>query len=731
MAPDGAASRFKTRFSNLSFLHGFPANAHAVTPLPPPPPPLPQPLPRSNTAYDVRQHEHVRSVSSGTARDHAVDVARHVSHRAEVVPAGGRHDSYPINIDEWASPGPGASRYPSVATMPSGHVFSSPTSPHTLPSPTSFGVRRKPSGARPPPPPLNLDAARKTYVRADRAPIELHAGVSGVEELSSPLPLSPLDVAHRVPLQPSHYPSTVVVVTHAADDRPVHVEDEHAYPAFSPAPRVWSALQPDRYRHSPSPRRDDAAAPRRPPPASPLELHDVALTPAPTRPMTQFSARVPSHHDGGGGLKALGKRLSRALPTAKAVRFEPPHHRLSSENGSVLDVRWAEEGAAGAGTGGGGTKGLKEPMTRQRREAFFRKYKCALIILVLILLGTGILAAVLATQHTTAPDQAAAKGDSAPPPSGTTASASASHSASSASSTATSTATADPHAAAAACIAEFNALTTNGESYPCSSCVPVLSTLPNDFATTFPNATAAGGPGAALQFCALRDVLDSVPPGANNTLKAAGWIYATDPIARLPPSLANLVSLNLLHVNGNSSLPAGPFPTEVLSLRNLTQLYISDTALTGAPLAVNSSSLPLQSITLIGNPAFGNAVPDASKFDKLQTLVITNQNLSRPFDASLIPPSVTYLDLSYNNLSGSIPDLSRLSSLATLYLQSNDFTTLPPALPAALTSISFTNNPHLNGALPKTLCAGTVSSCDLRNTALSAAKVSCGACLFN
>lgn len=371
MAPDGAASRFKTRFSNLSFLHGFPANAHVVTPLSPPPPlpPLPKPrsndaaapLPRSDVAYDVRTHEHVRSVSSGTVEEHTV--TRHMSHRAEVVPgvhesyraevvATRSHDSYPIDIDEWASPGP--SRYPSMTTQP-----------HTLPSPTSFGVRRKPSGARAPPP-LNLDAARKVYMRPDRAPIEIH----GVEELASPL--SPVDVARRVPLHPAH-PAAADV---AYDARPVHVEDEHAY-SHSPAPRVWSALDPDKYRdytrHSPSPPRDDGSElppppPRRPAPPSPLELHDVALTPAPTRPATQFSA-APSKRES--GLKALasaaGKRLSRAMPT-KAVRFEPPHHRLSSEAGSVLDVRWAEEG------NGGKKKGVKEPMTRkQRREAFWRK----------------------------------------------------------------------------------------------------------------------------------------------------------------------------------------------------------------------------------------------------------------------------------------------------------------------------------------------------------------------
>lgn len=136
----------------------------------------------------------------------------------------------------------------------------------------------------------------------------------------------------------------------------------------------------------------------------------------------------------------------------------------------------------------------------------------------------------------------------------------------------------------------------------------------------------------------------------------ARWLYATDPVARLPSSLSNLVSLNILHVTGNNSLPAGPFPTSILSLRNLTQITIGNTALTGAPLAFNgSTSSALQSLSLNANPGLGNAVPDASKFDKLQTLcvdlppsslthsIITNQNMSRPFDASLFPPSLTYL----------------------------------------------------------------------------------------
>ncbi|KAL1410832.1 hypothetical protein Q8F55_001775 [Vanrija albida] len=662
--PDPA--RFKTRFSHLSFLHGFPANARAPDADEPPTPTT------------------MRSVSGGTARP--AKVARHESHRAEVLPPRhpfARDSNYPIDIDEWArSPGP--------------------TSP----------PRRKPSGPRrPPPPPLNLELSRAPPVRADRGPLQLER-----EELASP----PLEVARRVPLAP------------AADDDAVHVKAEHAYPAAAHAPdtppQPWSALEPARFRRAPSPAN---GPPRRPAPASPLELHDVVLTPA-LRPPTHVSAASREHN---GALKALGAavagtRVSRALD--RSVRFGPAHHRLSSDAGDG-DLGWAETAAAGGGK--------RQP---KPRHAKWRKYRCALVVLALIVLGTGILAAVLATQRSTSPDAAPAKGGAG----AATPSSSPAGSATRPTSAPTPSAT-DP-AAAAACLAQFGKLTA--AAYPCAACAPALSALPNDFLSPTP---AANSTGAALQLCALRDVLDAIAPGANNTLKAAGWggsaplcswdrlkcdargrvtelwLYTTDPVAALPASLGNLVALTSLKVFGNASLPAGPFPSSVFALPNLTDIRIQNTAVVGS---LTGPAPAVQSLRLIANPGLGNAVPDLSKFTSLKTLVINYQNLSRPFNASIFPPSLNFLDLSYNAFSGTMPDLSRITSLANIYFQANDLTGFPPAFPAGLATINLTNNTHLSGTRPKALCGAQLASCDLRNTAfgsaLAAANVSCGTCLL-
>jgi len=67
--------------------------------------------------------------------------------------------------------------------------------------------------------------------------------------------------------------------------------------------------------------------------------------------------------------------------------------------------------------------------------------------------------------------------------------------------------------------------TTSPLSYPCSDCVPLLSSATNDYSLPLSNANSTGV-GAALQFCALNDVFRDTN---SNGLQEKGWMKDGSP----------------------------------------------------------------------------------------------------------------------------------------------------------------------------------------------------------
>ncbi|KAL7423949.1 Delta(24)-sterol C-methyltransferase [Cryptotrichosporon argae] len=267
----------------------------------------------------------------------------------------------------------------------------------------------------------------------------------------------------------------------------------------------------------------------------------------------------------------------------------------------------------------------------------------------------------------------------------------------------------------AACLSQF-ASTTTPSSFPCANCVSVLGTATNDYLA--PDAGNATGVGAALQFCALRDVADAVDGGITgwgDSTSPCGWSGITcdargrvtavqlkypDAPATLPDTLDDIVSLQALHLMGNSSIPTGTFPSSLLSLTNLSTLDIEYTALQGPIASATwSAAAALETLYLVSNAGLGTSVPDLSANTGLVTLAITKQGLTNS-SASTLPSSLTYLDLSYNALGGIVPSFAQLTALQTLYLESNAYTAPPAALPASLSTLSLTDNEALQGSMP-------------------------------
>lgn len=109
-------------------------------------------------------------------------------------------------------------------------------------------------------------------------------------------------------------------------------------------------------------------------------------------------------------------------------------------------------------------------------------------------------------------------------------------------------------------------------------------------------------------------------------------------------------------------------------------------------------------------------------------------SLSSSFlNSSTMARSLTFLDLSNNALTNTVPNTSSLANLITLNLASNNLTTISQttSFPQTLQNVSFFGNQNLAGVLPTALCSSsTLKTCDFSKTIFSGGT-SCGVCKFN
>ncbi|WWC64799.1 uncharacterized protein I303_107412 [Kwoniella dejecticola CBS 10117] len=381
--------------------------------------------------------------------------------------------------------------------------------------------------------------------------------------------------------------------------------------------------------------------------------------------------------------------------------------------------------------GDGGWRNTKSEEDKLKKKQRIWKYSIALAILILAALIIGLCTTLLRKDSKTS--SSSSDSSNSTDTSSGTATASAEKPASTSSETLQS------------CLDQFRVL-PEPSSYPCSNCVPILSSVTNDYSLPVVQGNATGV-GSALQFCALRDVYQKVSgtkEGLNGWMKdsspCGGWNgVSCDSRGRitglllqypnvpdtLPDSLGNIYALEAIHVLGNSSVPTGKFPSNLLSSPSLKAIDIEYSALTGPIDQISfSAAKSLNTLVLVNNPNLGNALPDLSSNSELLTIVITGQGLVDP-KADKLPSSLTYLDLSYNALSGQIPSFSQLTMLNTLTLQNNKYTSPPTSLPSSIVSLALTSNSDLSGSLPEAVCASTeLQNCDCRLTRLSGTMVS-------
>lgn len=153
----------------------------------------------------------------------------------------------------------------------------------------------------------------------------------------------------------------------------------------------------------------------------------------------------------------------------------------------------------------------------------------------------------------------------------------------------------------------------------------------------------------------------------------------------LPPSLSQLKNLRFLAVSRN--FISGEIPATLGQLRELRTLDLSYNQITGSiPWSVGS--LPALSNVILGHNRLSGPVPPFVS-QSLTRLDLKHNQLSGSLSPTSLPPSLQYLSLSWNQLTGPVDRLlSRLNRLNYLDLSLNRFA---GPIPGALFTFPISN----------------------------------------
>ncbi|XP_062101048.1 receptor-like protein kinase 7 [Humulus lupulus] len=171
-------------------------------------------------------------------------------------------------------------------------------------------------------------------------------------------------------------------------------------------------------------------------------------------------------------------------------------------------------------------------------------------------------------------------------------------------------------------------------------------------------------------------------------------------------SLGKLNGLVNLSLGDNSFEPTAEFPNELLSLTNLSDLYLSNCSLGGKIPTGIGNLVELKNLELSYNNITGEIPADIGKLTKLWQLELYNNRLTGKLPIGLRNlTNLANFDASTNCLEGDLSELKFLRNLVSLQLFENRFTGDIPAEFGEfkrLVSLSLYSN-NLTGPLPQKL----------------------------
>ncbi|OMO82774.1 hypothetical protein COLO4_22835 [Corchorus olitorius] len=184
---------------------------------------------------------------------------------------------------------------------------------------------------------------------------------------------------------------------------------------------------------------------------------------------------------------------------------------------------------------------------------------------------------------------------------------------------------------------------------------------------------------SSLEFLRLSDnqLTGKIPESLGNLQNIYRMVLANNKFqGELPQSFAKLTSLSIFNVRGNGLI--GPIPTYIGNWSQLQVLILQGNHFEG-PVPSTMSSLEnvneMRISDLFGKNGELFPFPDISNMKKLDTLILRNCSINDSIPSYLGSfQSLVHLDLSYNKLTGEVPEFSEHGNLTNIFLRANKLT---------------------------------------------------------
>uniref|UniRef100_A0A0E0PP24 non-specific serine/threonine protein kinase n=1 Tax=Oryza rufipogon TaxID=4529 RepID=A0A0E0PP24_ORYRU len=169
----------------------------------------------------------------------------------------------------------------------------------------------------------------------------------------------------------------------------------------------------------------------------------------------------------------------------------------------------------------------------------------------------------------------------------------------------------------------------------------------------------------------------------------------------IPKEIGNITTLKLILLNGNQL--SGLLPDEIGNLQSLTRLQVDQNHLSGAIPKSFANLRSVKHLLVDNNNLSGPLPPELAAAKSLKILQADNNN----FSGSSIPTLYYNMSGLFKLLQGAIPDLSAIPQLDYLDLSWNQLTGSIPTnkLASNITTMSLKNN-LLDGSVPSEIWAG-------------------------